>query len=210
MKIICLANSFKHGHFCVAGIDPVQKRWIRPISKHENGELSKERSLVISHSGVRQIQPLDIVDLGTLISRPLSNQPENHLCGEQSWELIGVSNPNDLIDYVSNSEFIFQGQTDRISLDSLDESGILNSLMLIKVSNPIFFVRTVGQRQQLRARFDFCDIEYNFSVTDTSDWTQAARSNPERFSSGDWLFTISLGVPFHGDLYKLIACGIKI
>jgi hypothetical protein len=32
VKIICLANSWKHGERCIAGINPDTKKWIRPYN----------------------------------------------------------------------------------------------------------------------------------------------------------------------------------
>lgn len=42
-RIVCLANSFKKGGRCVAGIDLETGRWMRPIGRGDEGAIGDER-----------------------------------------------------------------------------------------------------------------------------------------------------------------------
>jgi len=58
-RIICLANSWKHGDRCIAGINEVNGNWVRPISDLPDGQIPKE---------IRQINRLepallDVIDI---------------------------------------------------------------------------------------------------------------------------------------------------
>ncbi len=78
-RIVCLANSFKTGGFCVAGREITSYGfgpWIRPVSDRPKAELS----LLESTCG-NGLPPklLDIIDVTLLGARPHGHQRENHL-----------------------------------------------------------------------------------------------------------------------------------
>ena len=43
-RILCLANSYKHDHRCVAGIDLATKRWVRLVGRKIVGCLTVEET----------------------------------------------------------------------------------------------------------------------------------------------------------------------
>ncbi|MBD0345112.1 MAG: hypothetical protein ICV63_09890, partial [Coleofasciculus sp. Co-bin14] len=45
-QIICLANSWKHGDRCIAGINSLKGQWIRPVSHLPDGRITKEMRLI--------------------------------------------------------------------------------------------------------------------------------------------------------------------
>jgi len=84
-------------------------------------------------------------------------------------------------------------------------------LVLVHIEEPSFEVRVRNYgTPQLRVHFNHHGVDYDLSVTDGQDWVRAARFDPDRYSQGNWLFTISLGGSFRGYRYKLAACGLEL
>lgn len=209
VKIVCLANSGKNSGRCIAGIDTVSKKWIRPVSKVDGGALSVDQCNVFEGSILRLAKPLDIIDIGNVTPAPEPGQPENYSLASTSWTTSGQVTASSLAHLVTKDRELIHGTSDKVY--EQDVQYIAASLCLIKVSAPRFEVRiTQFGREQLRAIFEYAGATYNLSVTDTQSWAWDARANPTAFSRGDWLFTISLGGTFRGARYKLVACGLQI
>jgi hypothetical protein len=101
VKIICLANSKKHGDRCIAGIDICTGKWIRPVSDGEDGRISRDIYLINNE----EPQLLDILNI------PLNNQGNGYECENLTilpgqWERIGKFYPNGLLEYCE-SEIIY-------------------------------------------------------------------------------------------------------
>ena len=205
MQIICLANSWKEGGRCVAGIDTATGRWVRPVSSAEHGQLSLEQSSVMQNGRSRQIEPLDIVDFGQLQPAPLIGQPENFRLGTVAPRYAGKSAIEALRVHADQRPFLLYGTGSSVA--ETDARRVQASLCLIRVERPVFRVNPTNQRQ-LRVGFTHSDTQYDLPVTDTSTWVELARIDPEGYSNGVWYLTVSLGVPWNGRMYKLVACGL--
>jgi hypothetical protein len=108
---------------------------------------------------------------------------------------------------------------DRVNCAALDDRPAQTSLALIAPVDLRWQIRlTEDFKIRTRALFRLGHVRYNLSVTDPV-WERRLRSLPE----GDHdlidagvgpnqkvLLTISLGEPFHGDCYKLVAGVIVI
>jgi len=209
MQIVCLANSWKEGGRCVAGIDTAKGRWVRPVSKLEGGALSVLECSAYDGAVSRQVQPLDIVDIGTSTPSPEQGQPENHALGSTSWRVTGQVTASSLLKFAVDKPQLLYGTTDRVA--DTDVRHVQASLVLVHVKAPRFEVRSrINGSPQLRVHFNHHGVDYDLSVTDGQDWVRAARHSPDRYSQGNWLFTISLGVSFRGYRYKLAACGLEL
>ncbi|MDT9178226.1 MAG: hypothetical protein P5702_12405 [Limnospira sp. PMC 1291.21] len=93
-KLICLANSRKHNDRCIAGIEISTGKWVRPVTRLDDGRIPVNMSQING----RLIQPLDIVDI------PLSDtgngyEYENRLILRGSWKHIGRVSPMDVVCY---------------------------------------------------------------------------------------------------------------
>jgi hypothetical protein len=209
MQIVCLANSWKEGGRCIAGIDTTRGRWIRPVSQLKGGALSVSQCSAIDGAVSRQVQPLDIVDIGTSTPAPELGQPENHALGPTSWRVAGWATAGSLLKFAVDEPQLLYGTTDRVA--DADVRHVRNSLALVHIDTPEFEVRARDNRApQLRVHINHHGVDYDLSVTDGQDWVRAARFDPDRYSQGKWLFTISLGGSFHGYRYKLAACGLEL
>jgi len=209
MRIICLANSWKEGGRCVAGIDPATGRWVRPVSREGHGQLSLSETRVhVSGSSARQIEPLDLAELGNVRSCPIPGQPENVELLPGSMKFIRKVEAAAIDRYVVRGREILHGTGSFV--DCEQAAGVRSSLALIRVDDPQFVVRHNKFRQQLRVLFDREGVAYDLPVTDASAWANQARIDPDHFSVGRWYLTVSLGVPFHEKMYKLVACAIFV
>ena len=216
MKLIVLANSYKLGGRCLAGIDVATGTWVRPISSETHGELDANRCLINENGRLRSVRCLDVIEIpiGGPVSTP--GQPENRrlLVGDWSFTVsLDRKNAVDALDALTleddSTELLFNKDSEVAYSEELNGQ-VLKSLTLVKVTDPTFYLRLRhGIRPQLRAKFLFADIEYDLPITDDRKWTTYAREEPERFSSGIWYFTISLGEPYKEKMWKLIAGGMS-
>ena len=85
VEMLCLANSWKHGGRCVAGILD-DGSWIRPVSAAGDGGL--EASVCRLDSG-RAVDALDVVEIALAEPSPLPHQPENWTVADETWKLVG-------------------------------------------------------------------------------------------------------------------------
>jgi hypothetical protein len=58
-RIVCLANSYKHDNRCVAGISLVTKKWVRLVSKHVHGCVTRAEA---SYSNGQDVALLDVFE----------------------------------------------------------------------------------------------------------------------------------------------------
>lgn len=216
MKLMVLANSYKQGGRCLAGLDVATATWVRPVSNQAHGELDARRCVISDDGRMRAVQCLDVIEIS--VGEPVitPGQPENRALLAGDFSLISsldrqgavdVLDSLALKDYATEILFNKEGEVDYAeALNGL----VPKSLTLVKVSNPAFFLQLRhGKAPQLRARFLFADVEYNLPVTDDRNWTKFAREDANRFSTGIWYFTISLGEPYKNKMWKLIAGGMS-
>jgi len=216
MKLIVLANSYKLGGRCLAGIDVATGTWVRPISFETHGELDANRCLINDNGRLRAVRCLDVIEIpiGEPVSTP--GQPENRRLLAGDWSFIVSLDRQYAVDAL-DSLALEDDSTDLLfnregEVDCLEAANglVLKSLTLVKVSSPTFYLRLRhGKSPKLRAKFLFANIEYDLPVTDDREWTNYAREEPDRFSSGIWYFTVSLGEPYKEKMWKLIAGGMS-
>lgn len=202
MQFLCLANSRKPPARCVAGLDLSSGEWMRPVSKENTGGLAVHETNVNVGGRLRGIQPLDVVEFDMILPVPGIGQPENIDRGREEWIFHRRFFTSELELLYEESPSLMQNNSDRIS--EADSATITSSLCLISVRDPEFRLNPSNDNQ-LRAHFQFRNLEFNLAVTDDSTWVGQAKRDPRRFSRGRWAFTVSLSVPFNGSLYKLVA-----
>ena len=216
-RIVCLANSTKLGGHCVAGrviASSGPGMWIRPVSDRPNEELSP-----LERCYADAIEPavLDVVELGLLEHRPHLHQRENWLIDpSRRWRRLGtllaeravldrfVSPEAELWAGDSNSA---HGISDRVTLEQAELSG--ESLRFICVARAYLAVQLVNDSWKSRIAFEYGGVEYNLAVTDPT--YNAPRDGLTRASVelGRTYLTVSLGEPFHGFCYKLVAAIVE-
>lgn len=215
VDMLCLANSEKHGERCLAGIRLDTGGWIRPVSTNEGGALYKDQ--YTTKCG-KVAQPLDSIRIHFEEYSPRFHQPENwRISSDDPWELLGseINEPQQLAlnTALQRSGKIFSTKKSSLRKGKLKDSLSTHSLTLLRPQNPQFYAEMKeNSSNQPRTEFDFDGHHYDLPITDPS-WRQRVQGDdPEDLpSAGDLddgqevLFTISLGEPFEGRCYKLVA-----
>ncbi|MEN6459412.1 MAG: hypothetical protein ABFC63_10840 [Thermoguttaceae bacterium] len=164
-RIVCLAVSRKHSHFCVAGIDMERHTWIRPVSDRCDGAIPEETMAI---QGGEKPSLLDILEVPLAGQQTLGEyQPENWRLNDMPWRKIGQARVESLSKYASLSRTVLHNDTDRISPDELMAlpRACRSSLQLIESSN-VRFARDPKTSQAWRAGFTVFGHEYDLRVTD--------------------------------------------
>lgn len=110
MRIICLANSYKHNGRCIAGIDE-SGRWLRPVSSSSKRAINKEtRSINGSEP-----QLLDILEIPLHAHGPNDGcQKENKLIKVGNWQKVGQEKPKDLLKFCDDDSVILHNNLDYV------------------------------------------------------------------------------------------------
>ncbi|MDE0200959.1 MAG: hypothetical protein OXK73_00830 [Rhodospirillaceae bacterium] len=215
-RIVCLANSRKlHGR-CVAGRewnDGQVGRWIRPVSDREHQEVSEyERQ----YEDGSDPQVLDVIDVPLVEPRPRGFQSENWLLdAEYYWERAGRLSWFDLPQLADSAAPLwldghstYHGRNDKIPLEIADSVG--DSLKLIHVDDFQLSVFKPGEafgntKRRVQGRFSYGGNSYCLWVTDPVYERQYLAKLDGTYSVGECFLTVSLGEPFGGAVYKLVA-----
>jgi hypothetical protein len=216
-RILCLANSYKHDHRCVAGINLTTKKWVRLIGQKVPGCLTRQEA---SYPDGKEATLLDVFE-AELGERCGSNcHPEDvHVIGEP-WRLIRrFDEPRDakfLAAYVSKGSVILQGCGDRVYGRKIEGTRAEKSLELIHPDNLWWWIREENGKRKNRAIFRAGNVAracYDLAVTDPV-WLEKLHALPAgiyphaHFLDGKnsrTLLTMSLSEPFNGFHYKLVA-----
>ena len=219
-RIVCLANSRKYGGRCVAGkellADGRAGGWIRPVSARD-GEAVSERERCYADGDDPRV--LDIIEVPLISPRPKTYQRENWLLNPNvRWANVGRTAWDDLQDMLDRDESLWQnghsssaGQNDRVPID--DTEAIADSLRLIRVdaltvtvSEPL---HPSANFPVLRGRFRYNGDDYGLRITDAETESGSLKLEYRDYNVGARYLVVSLGEPFEGHAYKIIATIIK-
>jgi hypothetical protein len=209
-RFVCLANSFKEGGRCLAGIEVDNNnnpkienghpKWIRPICDTPHGEVPNHIA--------EPFQILDIIEIDVTGNHPENYQSENVLFNVNSIQRIGTFNKNQLNNLCKNRKYIFSTRYPSLSEEVIKK--LTYSLMLIKpekfeVVEKIFEDRP--DNPQLRLIFLYNGFLYDFSITDPV-FLRKYQQNPDFMENIEDVFLcLSVGVKFPktNRYYKLVA-----
>jgi hypothetical protein len=202
---------------CIAGKEIVNNQlthtWIRPVSGVGlKGELSEVETLL--NDGKRP-QLLDVITIPFMQPESHAYQSENYVIAKgQRWlkkPVMPSSLLPSLCDSVSslwiNDHHSVTGQNDRIPWEMVT-ANIHSSLLLIKPENLIITVSSNAYRvnKTVRAHFTFQQQEYILVVTDLkTEMVYEVNRNGSYPITEEVYLCISLGEPFEGYCYKLVA-----
>ena len=219
-RILCLANSRKRGGRCVAGKelrpDGRAGGWVRPVSAREDEEVSPQERCY-ADGGDPQV--LDVIDVPLLNPRPKTYQRENWLLDPgRRWAKVTRVAWNDLQTMIDRDEPLWtngdstrSGHNDRVPL--AETAVIKDSLRLIRVDTLTVTVsepsRPSADFPILRGSFRYHGDDYCFRITDPESESGALNLPYGEYRVGERYLTVSLGEPFEGHAYKLIATIIK-
>lgn len=209
---ICLANSYKRGGRCIAGIevmagfdgqltivrhDDGRPRWIRPVSMADNGE--------IPISLAQGVNLMSLVKLIDVVSCPDKAHTEDVHCSrieccpnslEYNYDFL-----SQLVDPVHQSVFYFKGKVIPATIiNKLDYS-----LMLIRPEKASAYIDEEREKSKYRMKFTYYGSNYDFPITDPC-FLETFKKNPQRYADLNGVYlTLSLGLEFEGFHFKLVA-----
>ena len=116
-RIICLANSWKRGNRCIAGLHTIKKNWVRVISDQPDGGITKDMRLINGQEPAL----LDVIDI------PLTHQAreqfeferENVSVSPGKWRREQTIPAGYLLKYYSKDVYILHNDEPYISLGYL-------------------------------------------------------------------------------------------
>lgn len=209
---ICLANSYKRGGRCVAGIEIVfdangelkpvcngdgRPRWIRPIATTTYGE--------IPNYVAEGIKLLSIVKLYNVVPCPNKPHTENVYYSKLEQCKYDLSHDISIINHLFDNthQVLFHNRGRAVSAEM--SMGINYSLMLIHAENACAYIDENREKSKNRMSFTYYGADYDFPITDPI-FLEEFKKEPERFANiADVYLTISLGLEFEGWHHKLVA-----
>lgn len=216
-RIVCLANSRKQSERCVAGLEIEGSKlgsWIRPVSSRPMGEIGFSARRLADGSDPHL---LDILEIPMLGSRSHGCQTENHLIDHSSsWVKVGEFPKQQLLRYCSapnplwiNGYDSMRGLNDRIPEGQV--GSLPDSLVLVEPQQLRIEIRLEDTKPKVRAEFRLADQMYNLSVTDPAVERQCcSRAEGFHIYRKRAVACISIGEPFYGYCYKLVASIIPL
>lgn len=215
---ICLAKSKKYDRFCIAGKEILPDgsigEWIRPIHPETN---SIPESDCIFNIG-------DIVSVNISNKHPHNTQPENYLLAKNAdWNIEGKldkSKFNLLLDDTNSIWGVGESCCSSYGVNDKVEENLAishnNSLLFLFLPKAIVWKRDqsteIRNSVKLRLNFIFKNNKYSLVITDPTFskkfWDRLSIGQHETIYNT--FITISLGEPFHGYCYKLIAGHINV
>ena len=218
-RIVCLANSRMPGGTCVAGKEVLVGGriggWIRPVCDTDGLP-----PWIRKYVDGSEPQLLDIIEVPVLEMSPAGHQQENWLVDEsRSWTKVGnlsrrsLRNLEDTVDGLwIDGESTTSGLNDRFAVETADT--IEDSLRLVMVDKLSLKVWQPGkdfgnETRRVYGRFWISGTEYQLSVTDPEIEREYLAQSDGCYSIEDCYLTVSLGKPYKGDIYKLIAAVIS-
>ena len=212
---LCLANSYKHGNRCIAGVrmqlidnhfelifDEIWDTaiWFRPVS-HD-----RENAGAIPNDEAIHIHIFDIVKVTNIEACPEGAQTENHYYSTLS--VVQTIQPTkELLDNIAKTmrKVIFGSKYANVSREYY-ESHMDYSIMMVCTSNvKCYNKERTDKGPQPRMCFLYRDTEYDFPVTDPLFRKQIETDIDKANSYELYYLTLSLGVRYNDSHFKLIA-----
>ena len=219
-SILCLANSRKLSGRCIAGREIVNGQpgpWIRPVSNREHQEVSMEER---RYEDGRDPRVYDVINVPLIGPCPHDFQRENWLLDPGYYwcktDKLGWAELQDFVEPSSplwlNQHSSYNGCNDRIPLEQAQE--LSSSLRLIYLNRLKIQVYCPGagfgnRKRRVQGLFHYAGHTYHLWITDPVYESRYLAMPDGTHEIGECCVTISLGEPYDGFVYKLIATVIK-
>lgn len=208
---ICLANSYKRGGRCVAGVEILYNspndwtvihnedgtpHWVRPIAHTTYGE--------IPNFTANKVQYFSIVKLTDVTPCPKELHTEDVFYSRI--ETIGSIIPtteilNRFVDNVHTTVFYNHRKAVAVGSNIPDAY----SLMIIRPESICTYVDNSWEKPKTRMKITHCGATYDLPVTDPV-FLDAYKANPGLLQNDNNIYlTLSLGLDFEGWHHKLVA-----
>lgn len=212
IQLICLANSWKHGERCIAGIDQRTGQWIRPVTNLDDGRVPRDTRMI----GGAEPALLDILSIPLAETGPHDDfERENRSILPGRWRRLGRARPAGVRRYCDDGAQILHNPALCVSATYLRALPPEERQTLQLVETVAFSARPKGRRHWGGNSWE------GTLVTRAGQRLTASITDPvfvERLDIGHrpangCLVTVSLGLPFPpgaDSCWKLIAAVIEL
>jgi hypothetical protein len=210
-RFVCLANSFKEGGRCLAGIELDNKnnpiiekghsKWIRPICNTPHGEVPTKL--------VANIEVLDIIEIEILgYLKKKDYQSENVFFRENSLRVVGSFKFSQLNQLCDNRLLIFENQGKAVSNKVIKT--LSYSLMLIQANQFEVIEKVYDDNPDWpkhRLVFSYKDHQYDLPITDPV-FIHDYKMNPDILENVENIYlSLSLAI-VHNNWHSKLVAGI--
>jgi len=212
---VVLAASRKYGGYCIAGKEWADGKigsWVRPVSRRANGELTVEE---VRMNNQELPGCMDIVDVETHGPARHAYQKENFFSAEKQpwiwqWKLPDAA-LDKLLDHPDSLWLEGFSSTSGLNDRVPEEIAVKNDTPSLYLIRPDDFTILVSDdlygRKKVSARFTYRRTTYLLSVTDMMIEREYLMKPQDEYplDNKNIHITVSLGEPFNGFCYKLVA-----
>ncbi len=212
-RIVCLANSKKHGERCIAGIDISTGWWIRPVTHRVDGAVTWD----VRQVNGQEPQLLDVLHVPLVGKGPDNGfQPENRLIKTKPWEKIARFKADEILRFCEDDSVILLNHSEYIPYKHFSRipQHFWKSLQLVHTKKTLFYKDTL-RKPTWRTSFRYRNgtMCLDLMLTDVS---LLKRLEEGKSVQRDCILTISLGVPWTPNkttekrCYKLVAGVVEL
>lgn len=207
-SFICLANSYKEGGRCIAGVELKNNEvvfksgnpiWIRPVCETPHGEVPNEIAA--------DMEILDIIEIEVTDFVPDNFQTENVLFDKTSIKVVGTFDKNNLKSICdTRHKYIFSNKGKAVSSEQINR--LDHSLTLVGVKDFEVYEKTYQDSSgfpQVRLKFTYNAFVYDLPITDPIFLLNYKRDGQILTKVKELYLVLSLGVLFEDWHYKLVA-----
>lgn len=213
-RIVCLANSWKPGGYCIAGRELVAQQpqgWIRPVSDAQGGAVPENDR---TYATGKVLAVGDVVEITFKCPVPYEHQKENHLYDSALyWSLKSRVQWANLPALVERPESLWvndfsssNGTNDRVpdSIASLHNYSLL-FIKIVKLTVDVSDNPWEKNKRRVRVIFSYNKSSYNLQLTDPVMQEEYFQKDNGSYSLSNVFLCISLGGILNGYAYKLAA-----
>lgn len=214
-RIVILANSLKHGDRCLAGIDLDTGKWVRPVTRLDDGRVPEKDMRRAGHVPVL----LDILEIPLDATGPdFGFECENRSIAPGPWHCAGRLSPADIMKYVELPRYVLHNRDRSVSPTMLRQKPFEERITLQLIRVETFKVRdaqTIAwEKRQWRGTITSDGRSFEVGITDP---VYFEKLNKGHEPSPPCLLTVSLGMPYkppgwdrEPQCWKLIAAVIEL
>jgi hypothetical protein len=177
--VVCLANSYKHGGRCVAGVCLETGTWIRLRSKESHGALSERDCWLMEGAG--EVRLMDVFEVELHYAMPSECHPEDWVAMPNWWRLVerpcSEKNWNKVGKLVERRGKLLGGYSDRVWEETLRKRPAEASLALVCPTDLWWWIREERGKLKYRVLFRKDNVTYDLAVTDPR-WLEQMRLMP--------------------------------
>lgn len=215
-RIICLANSWKRGERCIAGITTFKGQWIRPVSDLPDGKVTKEMRQI----GGLEPALLDVLEIPLAKTGPdYGFESENLSILPGKWQRVGQVPPGYLLQYCSKEEYILHNDLRYVEVPYLQSLPISQRRTLELIKTVEISVKPLGVKYEGSQKWSGTIVTENGQTLTTTitDPVFVRKLDLGYRPKNHCLVTVSLSMPWRppdwegGDpCWKLIAGVIEL